>query len=360
MEELTIQTRIARKDIAAIHKDAVAENRYCRIPIHGEIGVDIKAEWLDKALGQAEAANANVVLLDIDSPGGQVGEMARIMEVLSKHNTMRAIAFVHRAMSAAAIIALSIPAIIVDPRATIGAAVPFKVGPDGLPKDVDAKFLAAFRAGCQAAADAGRHNPLLARGMMDMNLILSVQGQGMTATVVEGRPDGSTPLKNAGEILCLSSAEAVRCGLAIATADSQRDIREAVGLKDWQPVGETVWSYLASRPVVEKANAQRESVENQRDEAREMLVTVEVRIAETTKAREEAAKRVSELPNQYKEEVASIDPRLTPAQHDAKAAEIRKKYDAQYADAQNTLGKAGTDLQELTKLRTELLAKLNM
>ncbi len=359
---LVVRTQIPLKDIASIQRDAVAENRYCRIPIHGIIGESVKAEWVAKALEQAEGFGANYVVLDIDSPGGHVDDMAKIIDLLEKQTKFTMVAHIKKAMSASAIIALTCRKIVMQPQASIGAAVPWKFGPDGTPNDVEAKFLSAYRAVAKGAAEYGHHDPLLAEGMMDMDLVLSAIHQDNMVAVVEGQPEEGRVLKKAKQIMCLSTLEAEGCGLAAGSCANPRDLQKILKVADWSPVGDSVWAYMLSQPELEKVNEDRSAAEQNatldRDKADETLKEVDARIALLTQQKEDAAKRAASLAQEYQGELNKIDPHLSAADHDTKTLALRTQYESAYAEAQNALGKADSELQDLQKLRTALAAKL--
>lgn len=359
---IVLQQKIAKKDISSIHKDAIAQNRYCLIPIHGEIGPDVKAKWIAKALDQAAAFNANYIVFDIDSPGGEVYEMKDILEVLSKQSRFQTIAYVRRAMSAAAIIALSCRTIVVEPRAGIGAAVPWQIGPKGTPEDVEAKFLSAFRALAKSTAEFGHHSPLLAQGMMDMNLVLSITHE-KTPEIVEGDADDSTPLKKKGEILCLSATDAIRCGLAADTVTSINDLQRTLSLKDWSPVGQSVWSFMESRPAADKADQEKQTqtlvAASQKQQLEKALEALDARIKVVSQAKEDAENRLSSIPKDCQAELDKSTTNLTLEQREAKRIEINGRYEALFHEAQNTFGRADMELQDLNRVRTNILAKLN-
>jgi membrane-bound serine protease (ClpP class) len=360
--ELIVRQKIAMKDIDSIHRDSRAENRYCRIPIHGAIGTDVKADWLGHALEQAADFGATVVVLDFDSPGGSVSEMASMLDVLHKNNKLPLIAHVKQAMSAAAIVAISCRVLILKPGATIGAAVPFKIGSDGLPKDIEAKYVSAFRALCRAAASNGRHSPLIAQGMMDINLVLSTVQSEDGVTVVEGTPAGSTRLKKNGEILCLSADDALRCGLATAIVDAPQDLQRALALKDWSPVGEAVWAYMESRPLLAKANHEREAEAQlaiaQRKRMEQQLVAIDARVAQLNKTKADAATRLDSIPSDCDKELSQLDPKLPLADKNTQTVAIKAKYEALYNQTQNTAAQADAELQELQKARESLTNQL--
>ncbi len=365
--ELVVRTKVARNDIAEIHKDAVAEHRYCRIPIHGEIGKDVKVDWLAKAFAQAIGFDANYVVLDIDSPGGDIQEMAKIMELISKQDKVKVVAHVHKAMSAAAMIAMTCPTIIVDGRASIGAAVPWKVGPDGTPMEVEAKFISAYRALCKSAAEYAHHSPLLAQGMIDMNLALMISKREGGVEIIEGEiAPASDPrakvLKKKGEIMCLSSAEAIESGLAVGTAEWPKDLQKILGVNDWAPVGESVWAYMEARPVAEKVNHERAQEAQAALAAKSRVVqqinAIDARITALMANKAEAEKQAEALPGAYKAEIAKIHSRLGPSQHDDQVAQIKAKYQALFDKTNDAVAQAEHDVPELSAQKNKLLADL--
>src|SRR5450432_3028887 len=78
-----------------------------RIPIRGTIGTEVTADMVKEALDSARKAKADYVAIYFETPGGQITEMGRIIEVLGKAKDLRLIAQVHQAFSAGAIIALT-------------------------------------------------------------------------------------------------------------------------------------------------------------------------------------------------------------------------------------------------------------
>jgi len=200
------------------------------LPIAGEIGVEVKAEFLEKALALARD-RPHVLVLVIDSTGGSVAETEKIVSALRKARPTRTVAYVRRALSAAAVIAMACPEICMAPGATIGGVVPYRVGPTGTPKNIEEKFKSAIRAQFRVAAELGGHSPLIMEGMMDPALELVVRTE-------DGKPQAAKGgagkiLKPKGRILTLTGKQAVACGLAKTVAADPGDAYKALGLKAW-------------------------------------------------------------------------------------------------------------------------------
>jgi hypothetical protein len=205
---------------------------YYVLPLHGGVGTRITHELVDDCLSAARRVDAKVVIFDIESPGGSVAELKAILKVLDRYNDLRLVAFVHEAKSAAAILAMACPEIIMADRGQIGAAVPYQLSPEGTPKNIAAKFESSIRADFRAAAERGGHDPLLVEGMMRDDIVLSLKfGRSGAARVVE--KGGDKVLKKRGEILTLTSAEAQQVGLSIGTSPDLASCRSLLRIEEW-------------------------------------------------------------------------------------------------------------------------------
>lgn len=119
------------------------------IPLHGQVGGVVRNEvagtfdaaGLVHCLEEAERQKADMVILDIDSPGGLVSEMEAICDaILEWHGRMRIVAYTHDAFSAAAIITMCCKEIAVRPDSRIGAATIISQDGRGGVSALDAKF----------------------------------------------------------------------------------------------------------------------------------------------------------------------------------------------------------------------------
>ncbi len=111
-----------------------------RIPGRSRSGECFTADAIEACFRRAEHLEADLIVLDIQSPGGRVDEMERICDVIqASAGKLPIVAFPGEAFSAAAIITMSCRDIIVRPDSRIGAAVIIQTGPEGV-SAVDAKM----------------------------------------------------------------------------------------------------------------------------------------------------------------------------------------------------------------------------
>ncbi len=211
---------------------APAGASYYVIPLRGEVGATVMAGALRKSLADAAARRPTVVILDIDSPGGQVAEAKEIMAVIHDYNKrLRIVALANQDLSAAAILSLSCRQIFVKATGTIGAAVAYNPSNLTLPAKLEEKMQSAWRAVARNSAAEGGHETLLAEAMIDNTLELHLETDNGKPVVKEGV--GDRMLCRAGKVLTLSSYEAVECGLAAGQADDYAELGKALGMPGW-------------------------------------------------------------------------------------------------------------------------------
>ena len=103
------------------------------IPIHGAINDTTKRIVARKML-EALAGGAEMIVFDMDTPGGEVSSMMTIVQgILDDLSNVHTVAWVHpKAYSAGAIISLACNEIAISPTGVIGDAMPIQIGPAGV------------------------------------------------------------------------------------------------------------------------------------------------------------------------------------------------------------------------------------
>lgn len=202
------------------------------IPIRGTIGLQVTDEVFRKCLNTARAQKVGLVVLLIDSGGGSIPEMEKLIKRLQAYDDLRIVAYVQKAFSAAAMLAMSCKEIVIAPNGAIGAAVPYLSAPGRAPKNVTAKYESAYRGWCRGQVEKAGHSPLLVDAMVRMDMVLGLVGGGAGAKLVEGK--GDKVIKRKGQILTLAGKEAVECGLALGLAGTIDQSKKLLGIKGWK------------------------------------------------------------------------------------------------------------------------------
>ena len=166
-----------------------------RVPVTGVVELGL-APFIERAIREAEAAGAEAIVLDIDTPGGRVDAAERIADAIADAR-VPVYAFVNRrAFSAGALIALATRRVYMRPGSVIGAVTPV----DGSGTKASEKIVSAMRSQMRALAEARGLDPQVAEAMVDESI------------AIPGVID-------AGKLLTLTTEEAVGLEYARVTED---------------------------------------------------------------------------------------------------------------------------------------------
>jgi membrane-bound serine protease (ClpP class) len=177
-----------------------------RATVSGVIELGL-APYIQRVIEQAQAAGADAVVLDIETPGGRVDAAQQIVKaIVGAEVPVHALVNVH-AWSAGAMIALAADSIYMMPGSSIGAATP--VGGTG--EKAPEKIVSAMRGEFRALAERRGLDPRIAEAMVDEEI-------GLPGVVEKGK------------LLTLTAGEAVRLRVATAEVTSLSALLERLGL----------------------------------------------------------------------------------------------------------------------------------
>ncbi len=169
----------------------------------------VYASFLERALEQAAAENYAWVLLEINTPGGELTATFAIKDHILK-SRVPTVCFVNsHAISAGSLVALACEKIYMAPQGVIGAAQPITINQEGMQKAPE-KVVSAARAAWRATAESRGRNAAIAEAFVDENVILTKARDGLD--------------KKAGVLLTLSATEAVRLKIADGLARTRGEI----------------------------------------------------------------------------------------------------------------------------------------
>jgi membrane-bound serine protease (ClpP class) len=188
------------------------------VPIEGVIDLGL-APFVERILGEAAAAGAAAVILEVNTFGGRVDAAVLIRDALLRA-PVRTIAFVNkRAISAGALISLAAETIAMADGGTIGAATPVEVGAPGSPaQPVAEKTVSYVRKEFRATAESRKRPLLLAEAMVDADVEipgLNAKGKLLTLTTEEALAHGFADFR-------ADTVDAVLALLGLASAEVRR------------------------------------------------------------------------------------------------------------------------------------------
>jgi len=166
------------------------------IPIQGDIEQSM-VYVVRRGIREAVENNAQAVILDMNTNGGLVSEVEKIMELLQNFKGETITCVNHKAFSGGAFIAVATKHIYMTPTAVIGAAAPIVMAPTGgadeMPSVERKKMSSALSALIRVAAQRNGHNSALVDAMVKETDGLMIDGK---------------EIVKKGEILTLTVAEA--------------------------------------------------------------------------------------------------------------------------------------------------------
>jgi membrane-bound serine protease (ClpP class) len=127
--------------------------------------------YLERKLEQSQKLGADLVILDIDSPGGELEATLNMAGRLRDLSWAHTVAYIpQEALSGAAIVALACDDIVMAPAARLGDAGPLVVGPDALFRHAPEKIRSHLARWVRDLATATGRPPALAEAMVDADL----------------------------------------------------------------------------------------------------------------------------------------------------------------------------------------------
>jgi membrane-bound serine protease (ClpP class) len=212
---------------------------------------------------------ADLLIVDIDSPGGLVEESFRIANRLQSTDWARTVAYVPRqALSGAAIVSLGCDEIVMHADARLGDAGPITLGEDMLFRHVPEKIVSDLAVQIRQLAEGGGRPPALAEAMIDKSLEVYRVRHAKTGDVAfmsEAEiADADVPDDWQQEKLVFESREdhflevtgrrAVELTLAAATVEDLDQLQQRYGLKSPPVVLSGSWVdtlvYILNHPVI--------------------------------------------------------------------------------------------------------------
>jgi len=185
---------VAGTALAADADRPAKKARVVVIPVRDEIS---SAEFfiLRRGLKDAESDKADVVVLDMKTPGGAIDTTFEVMEALGKFSG-KTITYVNtEAMSAGAFIAATTEEIWFAPDGVIGAAAPVQAGGQDVEATMKLKVVSYLKARMRATSEGKGYRGDVVSAMIDADKELKI---------------GDKVLKEKGELLSLTATEAMK------------------------------------------------------------------------------------------------------------------------------------------------------
>ena len=203
---VALSAAVAQPASADLALDGGGDGPVFRVVIDGMID-NALAAYVERALSDAEAADAAAVVFDIDTFGGLLDAADAIRSAILATDVPTLAVIDRNAASAGALIAYANDRIVMVPGASMGAATAVDQAGDYAPEKIQSYTRGLMR----ATAEATGRDPRIAEAMVDERIS------------IPGVVDDST-------LLTVSADEALRLGIADAVLPSVDAAVEAAGL----------------------------------------------------------------------------------------------------------------------------------
>ncbi|THF72783.1 nodulation protein NfeD [Cohnella fermenti] len=177
------------------------------------------ASFLDRAITEAEDAQASLIVLTIDTPGGSLLSADEIGTRIAGAKVPTVAYVKAKAASAGSYIALNADRIAMAPGSTIGAAMVVNASGEAVENPKTVSF---WSSEMRSAAEKNGRDGRIAIGMVDPQQVVEMPAIGQT--------------KGKGEIISLTANEALKVGFADVVAASTDEAIRWAGMEQWTTV----------------------------------------------------------------------------------------------------------------------------
>lgn len=179
------------------------------VPIEATVEKGLVA-FLERALATAEENDADLVIFEVNTPGGAVDAAGEIAKLLAD-TTVPTVAYVNnRALSAGAYISLSADQIYMVPSATMGSAAVIDSTGNAASKKAQSYWLAAMA----TVAEQNGRDPLYAKAMADEVINLPEYGA------------------ETGKLLTFTAEQAKKAGYSEGTVANQAELYQLLDIEE--------------------------------------------------------------------------------------------------------------------------------
>lgn len=209
------------------------------LPWKDGVGQTARAYEIEQMALEADKwGPGQIIIMEIESPGGLVTEIYRISDTIREvRKRHRVVAWIREAISAAACTALHCDEIYFQTVGALGASTMIR-GADS----VKGKSLEQFMRDMGEVIESNGRPAFLFYAMVEADRILTYTKDPITGKVtfhdhVTGLP-GEVVLSDAKDNLVFNASNALDCGLSKGTADAPEDLAKLLGLPEWYEVSD--------------------------------------------------------------------------------------------------------------------------
>lgn len=200
----------------------------------GMVGTYARHDEMEKIAAEADKYGDNqIIVIHIESGGGMVIEGDKIHETLTElKKRHRVVAWVEKAISAAAYTAMHANEIYWHDEGTMGAIVMYSGD-----TAITGRRLAAWVKQCGDAAEESNLNRSIAEAMITRGEVCSYTKDPETGKVtIYDDLSGEVDLCDASNVLTLNKLQAIDVGYCMGVANTKEELAKHLGLPEWHEI----------------------------------------------------------------------------------------------------------------------------
>ncbi|TWU42871.1 NfeD family protein [Novipirellula artificiosorum] len=252
---LAVVSCVGQDDRAERDQPPQPSRRAVIIPLHEDIN-PLSGALLERKFDEAVESGVDVVIFDINSPGGFTTVTFELMDMVLDAKKVETVAWIEKdAISGAALFALSCDRILMAPDARMGDAGEIVMGADGAFRYTEAKSRSVLAQKVRDTAAATGRPMALAEKMTDKDMVVFKATYKEDGTVryfsdkewvaMEDQDEWNKgpPVREAGKEMFFTAngRRAVELGIADQTIESRDELAAALNVSEPIPVIERSW-----------------------------------------------------------------------------------------------------------------------
>jgi hypothetical protein len=210
--------------------------------VGGTVGITVTAKSFKEVIPMLEADKADVVVIRINSGGGLLDEMKPFQELFQfeYEPRFRTVAWVHSAISCAAMSPWPLDEFYMEPEGNIGACTAYS-GPLVAMKD---EPLLNVLENMRIASEWGGRDPKIMRSMQIQEPLSANVDEFGNVTFFQDSTSGKIRLNPDGQILTLNAIDAVRVKFARGIASNTEELMKLMNITEYEIVGQKATRHI--------------------------------------------------------------------------------------------------------------------
>lgn len=213
------------------------------IPMHGGVGETFRQDKLKEAIDAARPFKPDVIVLEINSPGGALSEVYKLRDYISEvRDEFRIVVWIKSAISAAAMTSMMCREMYFMKEGHIGAATAWHMTSSGA-EALTGPGLDEWLNDAKDFSAAAGYDPKVTQAMIVNSFILTADVEELPdgerrVTFYDYYKEGAEVLCREGEILTLTASQALRYNISLGTVDDKEEFAHMLNLSGWVEVSD--------------------------------------------------------------------------------------------------------------------------